>query len=300
MELAFTSMNTPEGVRVDVLAKALEERGYSALFIGEHSHIPTSRGTPYPAGGDMPDPYKRMMDPFVSLTAAAMATERLLVGIGVCLVLEHHVLNLAKAVSTLDVLSAGRLQFGVGVGWNVEELANHRPDIPWSQRYRATEECVEALRRCWRDDEAEFHGQFFDFDPVWSYPKPLQQPTPPVLLGASGKLGAEHALRWADEWMPVDVGLGEGSLDEMCLVSLGGVPVSDAAAPAAPAGPVESAEAAASTTWKERLEAQEKAALQATLAEAGGNLTRGAELFGVPRTTYREKLLRHGLLDSGA
>jgi probable F420-dependent oxidoreductase len=208
MELAFTSMNTPEDVRPDVLARALEDRGYSALFIGEHSHIPASRHTPYPAGGEMPDQYKRMMDPFVSLTAAAMATDRLLIGIGVCLVLEHDVLALAKAAATLDVLSGGRLLFGVGVGWNVEELGNHRPDISWAHRYRATEECVEALRRCWIDHDSEFHGEFFDFDPVWSFPKPVQQPTPPVLLGTAGKVGTEHALRWADEWMPVDVGLG--------------------------------------------------------------------------------------------
>jgi alkanesulfonate monooxygenase SsuD/methylene tetrahydromethanopterin reductase-like flavin-dependent oxidoreductase (luciferase family) len=129
MELGFSTMNTPDDIRPDVLAKALEDRGYTSLFIGEHSHIPSSRITPYPSGGEMPDQYRRMMDPFVSLTLAAMATERLQVGTGVCLVLEHHVLDLAKSVATLDLLSGGRVLFGVGVGWNVEELANHRPDI---------------------------------------------------------------------------------------------------------------------------------------------------------------------------
>jgi probable F420-dependent oxidoreductase len=208
MELGFTSMNTPEDLRPDVLARALEDRGYTSLFIGEHSHIPASRRTPYPTGGDMPNQYRRMMDPFVSLTVAAVATERLQVGIGVCLVLEHHVLDLAKSVATLDLLSNGRLLFGVGVGWNEEELANHRPDIRWSQRYRATEECVQALQRCWIDDDAEYHGEFFDFDAVWSFPKPMQRPHPPVLLGTVGRLGTEHAIRWADEWMPTDIGLG--------------------------------------------------------------------------------------------
>lgn len=208
MELGFSTMNTPQDLRPDALAGALEEHGYTSLFIGEHSHIPTSRRTPYPSGGDMPDPYRRMMDVFVSLAMAAQATERLHVGTGVCLVLEHHVLDLAKSVATLDHLSGGRVLFGVGVGWNAEELENHRPDITWAQRYRASEECVEALRRCWIDEESEFHGEFFDFDPVWSFPKPVQQPTPPVLLGTGGRLGTEHAIRWADGWMPMDIALG--------------------------------------------------------------------------------------------
>lgn len=208
MELGFTSMNTPADVRPDVLARALEDRGYTSLFIGEHSHIPASRRTPYPTGAPMPDQYRRMMDPFISLTIAATATQRLQIGIGVCLVLEHHVLDLAKSVATLDLLSGGRLLFGVGVGWNAEELANHRPDITWAQRYRATEECVAALRACWTNDDSEFHGEFFDFDPVWSFPKPVQRPHPPVLLGTVGKLGTQHAVRWADEWMPTDIGLG--------------------------------------------------------------------------------------------
>jgi probable F420-dependent oxidoreductase len=207
MELGFSTMNNPEDVRPDVLARTLEERGYTSLFIGEHSHIPTSRRTPYPTGSAMPDQYKRMMDPFVSLSLAAAATTTLKIGLGVALVLEHHILDLAKSAATLDLLSDGRLQFGVGVGWNEEELANHRPDISWSKRYRATEEAVGALRACWTTDESEFHGEFFDFDPVWSYPKPKQAKLP-VLMGAAGRLGVEHTLRWADGWMPMDLALG--------------------------------------------------------------------------------------------
>jgi probable F420-dependent oxidoreductase len=208
MELGFSTMNTPDDIRPDVLARELEIRGYTSLFIGEHSHIPVSRRTPYPSGGDMPDQYQRMMDPFVSLTLAASATERLQLGFGVCLVLEHHVLDLAKSVATLDLLSGGRVLFGVGVGWNVEELENHRPDIAWAQRYRASEECVAALRTCWVDEVSSFHGEFFDFDDVWSFPKPAQRPHPPVLLGTGGKVGTEHAVRWADGWMPMDAALG--------------------------------------------------------------------------------------------
>lgn len=208
MELAFTTMNRAIEPRPDVVAKALEERGFTAWFIGEHSHIPTSRRTPYPAGEPMPDPYLHMMDPFVSLAIAAQATTQLRLGLGVCLVLEHHVLELAKKAATLDVLSGGRVDFGVGVGWNAEELANHRPDISWGQRYRAAAECVTALRTLWSEEEPEFHGTWFDFDPVWSYPKPAQRPNLPVIMGAAGRLGTEHALEWADGWMPMDVALG--------------------------------------------------------------------------------------------
>jgi alkanesulfonate monooxygenase SsuD/methylene tetrahydromethanopterin reductase-like flavin-dependent oxidoreductase (luciferase family) len=134
VELAFTSMNTPEDVAPDDLGRLLEERGYAALWIGEHSHIPVSRITPYPAGGEMPASYRRMMDPFLSLLAAALATTSLRVGTGVALALEHDVFSLAKAVTTLDRLSGGRFDFGVGVGWNVEQLADHRPDVPWPSR----------------------------------------------------------------------------------------------------------------------------------------------------------------------
>jgi probable F420-dependent oxidoreductase len=209
VELGFSSMNTPEGPAPDVLAGWLEERGFESLWVGEHPHIPTSRRTPYPAGGDLPPQYLRMMDPFVSLAAAACATERLLIGTGVALPLEHDLFDFAKSVATLDRLSGGRLQLGVGAGWNEEELANHRPDIPWSQRYRALAECVSALRVLWADDESEFYGHFYGFDPVWSQPKPLQRPHPPILCGTGAKLGTAHAVAWADGWMPIDIALGD-------------------------------------------------------------------------------------------
>jgi probable F420-dependent oxidoreductase len=208
VELGYTTMNTPEDVDPATLARALEDRGYGSLWIGEHSHIPVSRRTPYPAGGEMPEQYTRMMDPFLSLTVAAGATERLLLATGVALPLEHDLFTLAKTVATLDHVSGGRFLFGVGVGWNEEELADHRP-IPWSKRYRALAESVAALRALWRDDEAEFHGEFFDFDPVWSFPKPLPPPHPPVVSGSGGPLGTQHAAAWADGWAPMDVALGD-------------------------------------------------------------------------------------------
>ena len=201
-------MNTPEDVRADVLARALEDRGYDSLWLGEHSHIPISRRTPYPAGGELPRQYQRMMNPFVSLAMAAMATTTLKLATGVALPLEHDVLDLAKSVATLDVVSDGRVIFGVGVGWNEEELANHRP-FPFARRYSALEDCVTALRSLWSDDEAEHHGEFYDFDPVWSFPKPVQRPYPPVALGVGGRLGTTHAARWADEWAPLDIALGD-------------------------------------------------------------------------------------------
>ena len=207
MKLGFQSMNTPADLRPDRLGRALEERGFDSLWIGEHSHIPVSRKTPYPSGGELPPKYLEMMDPFVSLTLAASATTRLRVGTGVTLPLEHHILGLAKAVATLDQLSEGRVSVGVGVGWNVEELANHS-SVPWAQRYRALAEYIAALRALWSDEEAEFHGQYVDFDPVWSNPKPLQKPYPPVLCGTGGKLGTTHAVAWADGWMPLDIALG--------------------------------------------------------------------------------------------
>jgi probable F420-dependent oxidoreductase len=201
-------MNTPNDLAPDVLAHELEARGYESLWMGEHSHIPVSRRTPYPAGGEMPAPYRSMMDPFLSLLLAARASDRLLVGTGVALPLEHDLFALAKTVSTLDHLTHGRLLFGVGVGWNQEELADHRP-VTWAQRYRALGECVGALRALWCEDEAEFHGEFFDFGPAWSFPKPRQQPHPPVLCGTGGKVGTREAVAWADGWMPMDVSLGD-------------------------------------------------------------------------------------------
>jgi probable F420-dependent oxidoreductase len=155
----------------------------------------------------MPEPYKHMQDPLLSLLLAATATERLLIATGVALPLEHDLLALAKAVATLDRHSGGRLLFGVGVGWNHEELANHR-SVTWAQRYRALRECVGALRALWTDPESEYHGEFYDFDPVWSLPKPLQSPVP-VLCGTGGRIGTREAVDWADGWMPMDVALGD-------------------------------------------------------------------------------------------
>lgn len=208
MKLGFTTMNTPHDMSPRQLGPLLESRGFDSIWIGEHSHIPVSRRTPYPTGGDMPWQYTTMMDPFISLTQMAEHTSTLLLCLGVALPLEHDLFVFAKQVSTLDRASDGRLHVGVGVGWNEEELANHRP-IPWSLRYRALAECVQALRALWTDEESEFHGRFYDFDRVWSLPKPVQSPHPPIWCGMGGRLGTEHTLAWADGWLPLDVALGD-------------------------------------------------------------------------------------------
>ena len=208
MKIGYTTMNTPADIAPRVLGPMLEDAGFDSIWIGEHSHIPVSRATPYPTGGDMPWQYTTMMDPFISLTQIGEHATNLLLGLGVALPLEHDVLALAKTAATLDVLSNGRLQFGVGVGWNQEELANHS-SVKWSMRYRALAECVGALRSLWVDDESEFHGEYFNFDKVWSRPKPMQNPHPPIWFGAGGKLGSQHTIAWADGWMPLDVTLGD-------------------------------------------------------------------------------------------
>jgi probable F420-dependent oxidoreductase len=208
VELGFSSMNTLDEIRPDRLGRELEDRGFDSLWYGEHSHIPVSRTTPYPAGGEMPDQYRRMMDPFLSLLLATTTTERLRVGTSVALPLEHDLLDLAKTVATLDHHTGGRFHFGVGVGWNQEELANHS-QVPWAQRYRALRECVAALRTLWVEEEAEHHGEYFHFDRVWQLPKPLQRPYPPVWCGTGGRVGTREAVAWADGWMPMDIALGD-------------------------------------------------------------------------------------------
>jgi len=204
VHLGYLSTNSLDE-RPDTLAVALEERGYESLWLGEHTNIPVSRATPYPGGEPLPACYTRMLDQFVALMAAAAVTSRLNVGSAVTLALQHDVFSLAKAVATVDQLSGGRLSVGFGVGWNVEEMANHT-SIPWRERYSALAERIDALKVLWSKDEAAFHGRYVDFDPVFLYPKPLQRPHPPLICGMAGRLGTRHSVRWADGWMPLDAG----------------------------------------------------------------------------------------------
>ena len=162
MKLGVATVITDEGIRPDVLAKALEDRGFDSLVVAEHSHIPTSRATPFPAGGELPREYYRSYDPFVALTAAAVATSKLLIGPGVLLLPQRDSIQTAKAVSSLDQISAGRLLLGLGLGWNLEESADH--GVQATMRGKLLDEKLAAMKELWANDEAEFHGQYVDFD----------------------------------------------------------------------------------------------------------------------------------------
>jgi probable F420-dependent oxidoreductase len=195
------------------LARGIEERGFESLFVPEHTHIPVSRRSPWPGGADLPEEYRETLDPFLALTAAAMATERLLLGTGICLVVERDPITTAKEVATLDLLSGGRFLFGVGGGWNREEMENHGTDP--TVRFAILRERVLAMKEIWTHDEAEFHGTHVDFDPLWAWPKPVQRPHPPVLIAGNGPRTLDRVVEYGDGWIPIPgrgaVTLGEGT-----------------------------------------------------------------------------------------
>jgi probable F420-dependent oxidoreductase len=203
MHLGIFSYNTDYGARPDDLARACEERGFESLWVGEHTHIPAVRQTPYPGGDPLPRPYYHMADPFVSLTAAAAVTTNLKLGTGVCLVVEHDPIVLAKTVATLDRLSNGRLIFGIGGGWNAEEMENH--GTPFARRWKVLRERVEAMQAIWTQDEASYEGEFVRFERIISHPKPLQQPHPPILFGGATPQGRQRVVNYCDGWIPIDV-----------------------------------------------------------------------------------------------
>jgi probable F420-dependent oxidoreductase len=206
MFLGFNSMNTLLDPAPDVLAKRLEDCSFESLWYGEHSHIPMCLSTPYPVGGKLPEPYKKMMDPYISLMLAASATTTLKLGTGVALLLERELISQAKTIATLDRHSNGRVIIGSGVGWNEEEFTNVTA-LPWSRRFTALKETVAATKALWQQESPEYHGEMVDFDPVWFEPKPMQAKGPAVILGVMGPLGISHAAKWADGWMPADVAL---------------------------------------------------------------------------------------------
>jgi probable F420-dependent oxidoreductase len=191
---------TDYAVEPGTLARMVEERGFESLFFPEHTHIPVDRTTPYPAGGELPKEYSHTYDPFVALTAAAAATESLLLATGVCLVIQRDPIITAKEVASVDRLSGGRLLFGVGAGWNREEMENHGTDP--HRRFSLMRERVEAMKAIWTQDEASYHGEHVDFDPIWCWPKPVQKPHPPVLVGGNGPKVLERVVSFGDEWMP--------------------------------------------------------------------------------------------------
>lgn len=203
MELGYISLNTPRDIGSATLARELEARGFESLWVGEHPQIPVAAGGRLPAG--LLEAQKRILDPLVSLAVAAAATNTLRLGTAVLLPLERELFTLAKEVATLDQLSGGRLSLGIGVGMRAE-LQMCRP-VRWADRYRMLGEMVSALQELWTAEEAEHHGEFFDFEPVWSYPKPLQQPRPPLLAAATGPWAIGECAGWADGWIPGDAAL---------------------------------------------------------------------------------------------
>ena len=202
MKLGVFSFNTEYSIQADDLAAAAEERGFESVWFPEHTHIPASRETPWPGNGPLPKEYVHMSDPFVSAAAAAVATKHIKIGTGISLINQHDPIALAKTVATVDRISKGRFLFGVGAGWNREEMENH--GIAYETRWKQLEERVQAMKALWTQDEASFHGEYVNFDRVWSHPKPFQDPHPPIILGTFGsKWGRARVASYGDGWIPI-------------------------------------------------------------------------------------------------
>ncbi len=184
----------------ELVARWVEDAGFESLFVTEHTHIPADRATPFPLGGPLPPEYERTYDPFVALTAAAAATSRIALGTGVCLLAQRDPIVTAKQAACVDRLSGGRLILGVGAGWNLEEVAGH--GVEPARRFSVLREHAEAVRAIWREDEASYHGRHVDFDRIRCWPKPLQAPAPPLLVGGNGPRVLDRVLAYGDGWLP--------------------------------------------------------------------------------------------------
>src|SRR5262252_1218159 len=191
---------TDYAIQPVALARSAEERGFESLFFPEHTHIPASRRSPWPGGAELPKEYWHTYDPFVALMAAAGATKKLKLATGICLIIERDPITTAKCVASLDMLSGGRFLFGIGGGWNAEEMENHGTDF--KSRFALLREQVLAMKEIWTKDEPEYHGKFVNFDQMWAYPKPIQKPHPPVLLGGESGHTLQRVVDFCDGWLP--------------------------------------------------------------------------------------------------
>ncbi|MCO6419746.1 LLM class F420-dependent oxidoreductase [Siccirubricoccus sp. KC 17139] len=200
MRVGVFHFPTDYGIAPAELAAALEERGFESLFVCEHTHIPVSRLSPFPGGGELPKRYSHTHDPFVALAFAAAATKRLRLGTGICLVPQHDPIVTAKAVASLDMLSGGRFEFGIGGGWNKEEMAQH--GASYETRFKLMRERVLAMKALWTQEVASFSGEFVKLEPSWSYPKPVQKPHPPILLGGETDITLKRIAAYCDGWIP--------------------------------------------------------------------------------------------------
>ena len=200
MDHGVVMFPTEYSMAPDELGRALEERGFESVWFPEHTHIPAIRRSPWPGGGDLPREYWSAYDPFVALMAVAGATKRLKLGTGICLVIERDPITTAKEVATLDRLSGGRVLFGIGGGWNAEEMENH--GTVYKTRFARLREQVLAMKEIWTKDEAAFHGAHVNFDPIWAWPKPAQKPHPPVLLGGESGHTLQRVVDFCEGWFP--------------------------------------------------------------------------------------------------
>ena len=201
MKYGIAMFPTDYAIQADELAREMEARGFESLWLPEHTHIPASRKSPWPGGGDLPREYWHTLDPFVALAAAAAVTKTLMLGTGICLVIERDPITLAKEVASLDHISRGRVLFGIGGGWNAEEMEHH--GTPFAERWKILRERIAAMKAIWTQDEAEFHGKYVNFDKLWSYPKPVQKPHPPILMGGAGPHARQRAADFDGHWMPI-------------------------------------------------------------------------------------------------
>jgi probable F420-dependent oxidoreductase len=200
MKFGIAIFPTDYAISMTELAPMVEQAGFESLWVAEHSHIPTSRQSPWAGGAELPKHYWHSLDPFIALTAAALASKDLKVGTGICLVIQRDTIQTAKQVASLDQISNGRFLFGIGGGWNREEMADHGTNF--SSRWKLLRERVEAMKSIWTQDVSEYHGEMVDFGPMWCYPKPLQKPYPPIILGGSGPNILKRVVAYADGWMP--------------------------------------------------------------------------------------------------
>jgi len=201
MKIGAVMFFTTDSMQPAPLARALEERGFESLWVPEHTHIPSSRKTAYPAGGGLIRPYYDIMDPFLVLNAAATVTTKLKVGTGIALIVQRDPIITAKEVATIDQLSQGRFLFGVGNGWNQDEIENH--GTAFKSRHKLARERIEAMKAIWTKSKAEYHGEFVNFDPMMTWPKPVQQPHPPIIIGGAYPYAARRAVRYGDGWIPL-------------------------------------------------------------------------------------------------
>jgi probable F420-dependent oxidoreductase len=201
MRFGVEMFPTDYSMPVTDLARAVEERGFESLWFPEHTHIPTSRLSPWPGGAELPTEYSHTLDPFAAFGAAAAVTTNLRLGTGICLVIERDPIVLAKEVATVDFISGGRFLFGIGGGWNREEMENHGTDP--TKRWGLLRERIGAMKQIWTQDEAEYHGRYVNFDKVWSWPKPVQRPHPPIIVGGDGPNTLQRVVDYGDEWMPI-------------------------------------------------------------------------------------------------